>query len=715
MENYNRDLKEGRLNNWNPYILMGEPGMGGGRYHPVRILMNLFFRTPEAMTLLLFIHVLMMGCFMYLYLLEIGAGLRGGIFGAVAYMFNGCAMVWLEYESWVMVGAYLPLLLLFAERVLGQRKFFYAFGGGIVWGLSILTGGYQLIEYAAILMFFYSLFIIVRYLRSGGTWQGMLAILGCFAIAGGLGLVIGAVDMIPFNELVSNSGRVTRVFTFRELFDTLARIPFRYFVTLLFPDFFGSPLLHITLIPTLPTHEYMNYNELNMYMGVATVFAFAACLAAPPTAFSRFYIFMTIILAAMVCGTFVYYPFFKLVPGMDKMNPTRLIFLFVFVFIVSSALGIKGLEEMRRKQRCMFAGIGALILLVAAYIAFWGNTYGTIAWFNHELFRTMTGYKTYLLDSVARLRSPSSPVIYKQLLMVCAVFCFFSFFIFSKNRKVKNVVFFLLISLLSYDLISFAANYNTTVRPESIYPRTPAIDYLLGQKRPFRVAQDIGHHFYYNTLIPFELEDVGGYRSVYPARTNRFLSYVSLGDEMFDGVFFDRWVGFNDFSSRFFDLLNVRYVLTSPDHRIQDPKYKLAFQGDIAVYENTQVMPRAYAVHKHLVRQDPDLMLRYMGSDVFDMRNEVLLESDPPADFLSGTGSPAYPPRVVIEKYTPDEVQISADMSSNGWLVLSDTYYPGWKATVDGREAGILRANFNFRALELSGGRHNVTFKFRPQ
>ncbi len=754
-EIYNRNLKKAKLDNWSPYTLMGGPDVGGGRYYPLKLLLNAAFSTPVALTLSLCIHVFLMGCFMYLYLLEIGAGKRSALFGAVAYMFNGCAMVWLEFESWVIVSAYLPLILLCIERFLGQRKLLYAFGGGSVWGLLMLTEHYQLLIYIAIFMLFYMIFISIRYLmrtadmshsvmpacpaslrekglpqrgndnhRPGnsedprecrGAWRGLFALWGCFAITMSLGLIIGAAGLIPFNELVSNSSRISRGFTFQSFFDTLARVPFRYFITLLFPKFFGSPILHINLIPALPTQEYMNYNELNMYMGVATVFAFAASLIAPKNVFSRFYIFMTVVIAAMMCGTYVYYPFFRWVPGMDKMNPTRLIFLFVFVFIVAAALGIRGIETMKSRRQYMYIGAALLVLFGASYVAFFGGTNDVIIWFNREFFRKMTGYQRYLLDRAEELRSISSPVILKQYLMICAMFCFMTIFTLFGNSRVRNLVLLLILSLLSYDLISFAAQYNTTVRPEYVYPKTPSINYLLAQKRPFRVAQDIGRDLYFNTLRPFGLEDVGGYASVYPEGANKLLSYVSFGDAALNGATLDRWVGFSDFSSKLLDLLNVRYVLTSPGHLIRDAKYRLVFSGDMEIYENMQVMPRAYAVHRCIIRQNPRFALDYMGSEAFDMKNEIVLESEPPADFLKGIEAPSYPPKVTIEKYAPDEVRMAADVSTNGWLVLSDNYYPGWKAVVDGRESRILRANFNFRAVELTAGKHDVIFTYKPR
>jgi len=721
-EIYNKQLKEGNLSRWSPSVLAGVPGLVGatGSYFPVKMILHKLFSTSVALTLFLFIHVLFMGLFMYYYLSEIDAGWRGALFGAIAYMFNGCVMVWLEFELWVTVSAYLPLLLVFMERFLGGGRFRYAFAAGIVYGFMLLNSSFQLTVYVSVFMLFYIIFIIMRaYGRNEGRRE-IASILICFAITGLIGILIGAVEILPFIEMASNSSRMNRTFDFHQFFNTLARVPFRYFVTLIFPDFFGSPLLYVNLIPRVPTQEYMNYNELTLYMGIPTVFAFTACMIARKNIFSRYYLFMTLLIIALITGTYAYYPFFKLVPGMDKMNPTRLIFLFVFAFSVVSGLGVKGLEDMTPKRRKLFLGASLLILMVILAISLISNWPETTRFFNRELFEKLTPPQASdLIAKVHVFRGMSSKIIYMPLLLSVASCCLFVAVAADEHKKNVGAAFILILTLLNYDLISFGKNYNTTVRPEIIYSKKPSIEFLLKQPGPFRVVQDADNGLYVNTLIPFGLEEIGGYMSVYPDRTNRLMSYIRYGDQTFiKGKKFDRWVMFGsrstDFSTRFFDLMNVRYVLTAPTSTIPYKKYKLVFKKDLAIYENMQVMPRAYIVHNYTVMRDLSQELKYMGSKAFDMRRQVVLEEEPSPKFASGAHASFYPPKTTIDLYTPDEIIMSADLSTNGWLVLSDTYCLGWIAEVDGKETAIHRANGNFRAVELQKGKHRVCFKYNP-
>lgn len=717
---YNRQLKEGQFSNWNPYIFAGIPAscsasMGHpGRYYPVKIVLNLLFPAPVASTLLLFIHLFCMGYFMYLYLSLIGAGRRGSLFGAVAYMFNGCVMVWLEFEMWVTVSAWFPLLLFFLEKFLISLRWKFVFSGGMVFGLLVLSdANHQLGLYVCLMSAFYLVFRLITGHAGTGSFKSTALTVAGFMTTGTLGLLIGAVELLPFAELAANSSRITRTLGFHQLFEVMGRVPFRYFITLLFPDFFGNPVLDLNVVPHLDSQQYMNYNELSLYTGLPAVFALIVCLLGRKNGFSRFYLFMAFLSIALMTGTYAYYPFYKLVPGMDKMNPTRFIYLFMFSAAVLSAFGIKLCEDLSGWRRRTVVGVFLLVLSGMVLVGVFSGSGWMTVWFNHEQFRYMTNEWIVEFNELRLLRKLTSPAIYRPLIIAVFSSGFFLIYIFSGDERIRRTGFASLLLLLSYDLISYGRNYNTTVSPEKIYPKTPAIEFLMTQQRPFRVVQDTQHHLSFNTLTPFGIEEAGGYSSLYPIRINRLISAIQ-GEEKHKGKIFDRWVKIPNFSSPLLDLMNVKYVLTSPGHMLNEQKYKLVFLKDLAVYENRDVMPRAFAVRRHTLKQDVDSVLEYMESSAFDMRREVVLEEEPSAGPLPGNGEALLQQSVTIEGYSPDEVRIRADMPDNGWVVLTDTYYPGWEAEVNGRKANIYRADCNFRAVAVGAGENEIVFRYRP-
>jgi hypothetical protein len=121
-------------------------------------------------------------------------------------------------------------------------------------------------------------------------------------------------------------------------------------------------------------------------------------------------------------------------------------------------------------------------------------------------------------------------------------------------------------------------------------------------------------------------------------------------------------------------------------------------------------LPRAFIVPNAKFLNDDAMVL------------EELVVSDPQSEIIiSGTGKDILGQtldisgRTAITKYTSDCIELRTQSTKDGFLVLSDTYYPGWQAWVDGVASPIMRANYDFRALFLPQGEHTVVFRFRSQ
>ena len=129
-----------------------------------------------------------------------------------------------------------------------------------------------------------------------------------------------------------------------------------------------------------------------------------------------------------------------------------------------------------------------------------------------------------------------------------------------------------------------------------------------------------------------------------------------------------------------------------------------------AVYENENALPRAYAVHAVKKVAGEDAALAALQAPGFVPGAGVVLE-DPEAPQPTGHG----PSSVTIERYAPMQVDLRARMAGDGYVVLNDTYYPGWQASVDGRPARVYQANYLFRAVYVPGGEHRISFSYRPR
>lgn len=137
--------------------------------------------------------------------------------------------------------------------------------------------------------------------------------------------------------------------------------------------------------------------------------------------------------------------------------------------------------------------------------------------------------------------------------------------------------------------------------------------------------------------------------------------------------------------------------------------YRLVHSGDVKIYENLAVLPRAFVASTAVVIPDDTAALAALAEPGFDPAAQVIFPEAPP---LIDISLPVAEQVVTVTAYSPEQVDLTA--AGPGYLVLTDAYYPGWQATVAGRPAPILRADVMFRAVYLPSGRHTVTFRFKP-
>jgi hypothetical protein len=204
------------------------------------------------------------------------------------------------------------------------------------------------------------------------------------------------------------------------------------------------------------------------------------------------------------------------------------------------------------------------------------------------------------------------------------------------------------------------------------------------------------------------------------------------------------------------DLYSIKYIISvTPIEK--DPRFELVYskleglQGEredllkentIKLYRNRHPLPRAWLVKDHRVLDEKSILAILSGKK-FNPRKEVLLEEIP--QWVTPNSLPRRPrsrPRAgqagelstlrsratAEDGRTPNSIDglseivsetnhrllIHVRASQNAFLVLSDTYFPGWKVYVDGNKKKIYRANYAFRALPLEVGKHKVEFVYDP-
>ena len=162
------------------------------------------------------------------------------------------------------------------------------------------------------------------------------------------------------------------------------------------------------------------------------------------------------------------------------------------------------------------------------------------------------------------------------------------------------------------------------------------------------------------------------------------------------------------------------YTVLSPIHFEAARWRRLAAFEEVEVYENLKAQPRAWFVRRAAVDMSADVLQtiktgKMKDDSPFDPSETVLFEKE---DFgnreitLPQIGEPANT-EVKVTRYEPQRIEIATRNDRAGFLVLSEIYYRGWEAWIDGKRAPVERVNYVVRGLAVPAGAHRVEFVFR--
>jgi len=253
--------------------------------------------------------------------------------------------------------------------------------------------------------------------------------------------------------------------------------------------------------------------------------------------------------------------------------------------------------------------------------------------------------------------------------------------------------------------------------------RFQAVDWLLAQKPTDRFATDPRGPFrLHNVGMTYGLESAAAYSSVQIFRYVNFLEVLATGHGLPTPLNADPAASdVRRFDSPLVDLLNVRWVISDhlPAPGWQErfrpraggatpaARHEPSWDRRLSVWENPHVLPRSFIVHRAQIVSGGAAELAALAR--LDPRKQVLLEHAPSLA-LPEAELPLEPARVV--EVVRDRMVIEAESAAPGILVVSEAHYPGWRATVDGEPAELLRADYALRGVALPAGRHRVELRY---
>ena len=160
-------------------------------------------------------------------------------------------------------------------------------------------------------------------------------------------------------------------------------------------------------------------------------------------------------------------------------------------------------------------------------------------------------------------------------------------------------------------------------------------------------------------------------------------------------------------------------LVDSPDKvvpSLSPGQYDLVYDEEVKIYRNNHAFPRAFVVHQAEVVSGVEEAIARMKEGQFNPAQTAVIEGDlQPARLAALTeGRAAGGSSVEFTEHRDNEVKLRVETERPGLLVLSDTYYPGWQAYVDGEKTPIYPTDAALRSVYLEAGEHEVRFVYSP-
>ena len=404
-----------------------------------------------------------------------------------------------------------------------------------------------------------------------------------------------------------------------------------------------------------------------------------------------------------------YFPFISLI-----RFPEKFFFIPFVLFLYVTVQGLTHLMKIR-EQMIFKILLGPMILcglLLAVY----------------ALFRNQRSILLQFIASTAAIPSDdplawkisSTVLVHLERQIVLFMGLLALFFLWQKRKIRKSLMAILIVSITFIDLYSAHTSYQLLMEARVVQQRPKMLD-LLEDFPSFRV-------FFTSPEGPFH-PDIVQFPKARSPEEHVIFAFETLRPSMgiFWGVNYMQEVDallrqpYELFlrvapglpPEKFYRLLgtlNVKYLISLQElprglitlirHFPEYPAW---------IYRVDRVVPRAYIAPRAIYEKDPRKTIERLTGSSFDPFKEVVVD-DP--IFLSPEES--FKQEVKIIATTNRSVHLQTSSNRPGILVLSDSFYPGWKVFVDGVERKIIRANYFLRGVYLPEGKHQVIFRYSP-
>ncbi|MBA3645335.1 MAG: YfhO family protein, partial [Gemmatimonadaceae bacterium] len=686
---------------WNPYLFGGLPyvaAMHGDIFYPT-FLLRMIMPTDAAMTWGFAIHLFLAGIFAFGFFRIIGYGFYASLIGGIAYMMGGqlASLVSPGHDGKLFVSALFPLALwmLYAGFRQGKKWAWGVFALTI--GLAVLSPHPQLLQYMLLTCGAYSLYLAFSQVDGNKLARDTsLRRLGAAFATVLIGAAIGAIQYLPVRAYVPWSPRAGGLPSYDVA--TSYAWPVEELLNTYLPQFSGM------------LDAYWGQNRIHLhseYIGAVVLMLMGAAFIKLRRDRSKghLYFWICALVIALLWALGGHTPFYHipyaLVPGTKFFRAPATIF-FVGAFAIS-LLACAGVEKILARQVAQKYFVGwAAVAAAIALLASVGGLTGIAQSIGND-----AQYDRILANSSHVIAGAWRSFVFVALTSALAI-------VFLRGRIDAKKFAVGLAAIAAIDLWTIMRLYWIFSAPASqLFATDMLINAIKKQPQPTRVlslalAKPRDPFLGGDALMVHDVRQVLGYHGNQLGRYNTFLG----ADEEYKQLV----------NPNAWKLLNIQYVLADvPDlgfianiERIAGPERNAA-GTDEYLFRLPGESPYAWVAP--VMMKAPDaLTLPTVLDSRFDVTRVALFDTSSKVQAVSDVKElpPALPIRATVTHYEAGraDLELSAPAPQGSALLVSENYYPGWKATVDGKPAKTDRADYTLVGVELPAGAKKISLTF---
>lgn len=663
-------LSGGELPLWNPYTFSGTPfqaDIQSAVFYIPNLLLTLFVSGGKLnfywLEVQIIIHIMVAGIGLYFLAKDFGINRISALFSGITFALSGFMITHTIHQVIICQVAWLPLIMLLFRKAILKSSVTSMIFGGFVLGNAILAGFPQVSLYIFLFLFFYFLFILFSEWNNNKFRKSLII---AVIAAGFILIAVGytAIQLLPTIELAPLSQRAA--ITYEKSQE--GQMSWEQLLTLFVPKYFGSS--GANGYSFWGPGAYWVYWETCFYIGVpALILALLSIFKWKDDKNILFFLVVGLfsIFYALGDNFVIHNFFFHYIPGFDKFRSVgRITLLSTISFSILAGYGfdfvIKTASQSTKNIQKYLSAIAVLFVLIFIL--------AQTGWMQSNIDRRF-------IDQIhAESTSVTSTMLIVGLLSLGLIY------LIGKRFSIGLIIISLLaVQFIDINIFGFAQN-NGTTNPDEYYRRTENIVQGIseaGKSEIFRVNSRRENNMILdrNQGMVDRIFMMEGYT---PLSLQRI--YPPVQD-------FDRAC----------DLLNAKF------------KLKIDQQNRFMnIVPSDNYLPRAFFVYNSVVLKNEDSVKAFMSNEQFNPRRIVVFEDNP--DFI--VDSSVQDGIVKIKSYSLNKIILETESSKNGFLVLSEIYYPGWKAYIDGKMQRVIRGDWSLRVIPVEGGKHEIDLRFEP-